>query len=581
MQDLTARITAIRQKYKAAGQDHVLTFWDDLSSTHKEQFLHQLESIDPQALNATYTQAIAAAAEAAAATAASLSKSSSLSSSSSSSSSPSSSPSSYSNIDLTDLSPLDNKEVRSTLTASNTQKQTWHRLGLEAIANNKTAVVLLAGGQGTRLGSALPKGCYRDIGLPSHKTLFQLQAERIQRLQEMARTYKAQQQQTGGKPIDSVLPSVVVTWCIMTSGATRRQTEHFLQEHDYFGLDPINILIFEQGVIPCFDKEGKFLLQNKHSIATAPNGNGGLYWALYSEGVLDQLAKRGVEYVHTYSVDNILIRVGDPIGFGHAIAHNADVTAKVMPKSMATEPLGVICRSNGKIKVVEYSEMDPVLAARTDPKTGELLYRQGNICNQITSLPFLQRIPTILEDPKRRHVLAYHLASKKIPHIDLKTGHHVHPTEPNGVKLELFVFDVFTLAERFACLEVERASEFSPMKNAKGLDSPSTCCRDLEALHLRWFHEAGGQVIVPSAPISNDKATSSTPSSNGATTTAATTATTDTKTTTTTTTGALRTSLIGFEIGPRMSYAGEGLEWVKGKRIQARAIDSLEDVVFV
>ncbi|KAG0025401.1 UDP-N-acetylglucosamine pyrophosphorylase [Podila clonocystis] len=506
-----SRLETLRQRYNTAGQGHVFTFWDELSSSNQETLLHQLESLDPSALNAIYKQATA-------------SKNTAI---------------------LSDLSPLSKDHVQSALTATPSQKQEWATLGLDAIAENKVAVILLAGGQGTRLGSTLPKGCYRDIGLPSHKTLFQIQAERIQRLQEMAQAHKAKRTHQD----KDTLPPVVITWCIMTSGATRQHTEKFLKEHHYFGLDYRNIITFEQGVIPCFDTEGKFLLTTKHSIATSPNGNGGLYLSLHSEGVLDQLAQRGVEYAHTYSVDNILIRIGDPLGFGHAIQQHADVTAKVMPKTMATEPLGVICRSGGKVKVVEYSEIDPALAALVDPTTGEFVYREGNICNQITSLKFLQRIPTILQDTAQ-DVLIYHLASKKIPHVDLRTGHHVMPPEPNGVKLELFVFDVFCLAERFACLEVERSSEFSPMKNAKGVDSPTTCRRDLERLHIRWIEEAGGHVVGEDIEHLS--------TANGA-----------------------REARIGFEIGPRLSYAGEDLEWVKGKTIQAGAIETREDVVWV
>ncbi|KAG0049392.1 UDP-N-acetylglucosamine pyrophosphorylase [Gryganskiella cystojenkinii] len=507
--DRQQRVQTVRDLYRTAGQEHVFTFWDQLTEQQQDEFLDQLESLDPAALNTIYTQATTA------------SKNTSI---------------------FADLAPLGQDEVKSTLTASAQEKQDWTDRGLEAIAENKVAVVLLAGGQGTRLGSLLPKGCYRNIGLPSHKTLFQIQAERIQRLQELARIDRAKRTH---QPLETV-PEVIIPWCIMTSGPTREQTELFLKEHNYFGLDFKNIIIFEQGVIPCFDTNGKFLLNHKNQIATSPNGNGGLYWALHSEGVLDELAKRGVQYAHCYSVDNILIRIGDPVGIGHALKASADVTAKVMPKTMATEPLGVICRLGGKIKVVEYSEMDPALSALVDNKTGEFVYRAGNICNQICSLDFLQKIPEILQ-AKDQDVLIYHLASKKIPHIDLKTGQRVTPEKPNGVKLELFVFDVFPLAEKFACLEVERSREFSPMKNASGLDSPSTSRRDLERLHIRWIEEAGGKVV--------GKDLEHLSTANGAT-----------------------EARIGLEIGPKLSYGGEGLEWVKGKTIKAGVIETLEDV---
>ncbi|KAG0257340.1 UDP-N-acetylglucosamine pyrophosphorylase [Mortierella polycephala] len=509
--DIT-RIDVVRQQYRKAGQDHVFTFWNELSEQEQEQFLHQLESLDPAALSDIYTQAIAA---------------------------------SKNTSTFNDLTPLDKDEVESTLTATEEEKNEWNSLGLEAIANNQVAVILLAGGQGTRLGSLLPKGCYRNIGLPSRKTLFQLQAERIQKLQNLARIHKADRT---GQPLRSV-PAVVIPWCIMTSGPTQHHTEVFLKEHNYFGLSIDNIIIFEQGVVPCFDTRGKFMLNQKNMIATAPNGNGGLYWALHSEGVLDELQKRGVKYVHSYSVDNILIKAGDPVGIGHAIKAGADVTAKVMPKTMAKEPLGVICRQAGKIKAVEYSELDPRLAALVDPKTGEFVYRAGNICNQIYSLDFLQRIPAVLQT-KDQDLLTYHLASKRIPYVDLVTGHRISPDKPNGVKLELFIFDVFPLAERFGCLEVERFSEFSPMKNASGLDSPHTSRRDLERLHIRWIEEAGGHVQGEDV----DHLSKANPGTE---------------------------ARIGFEIGPLLSYAGEGLEWVRGKTLLASVLESREDAQFV
>ncbi|KAF9914554.1 UDP-N-acetylglucosamine pyrophosphorylase [Lobosporangium transversale] len=504
------RVEAVQRQYTAAGQGHVFTFWDNLTEQEQEAFLAQLESFDPAALNVIFSQATAA--------------------------------SNNTSSIFADLTPLEQSEVKSTLSCSAEEKEEWRLLGMEAIANNHVAVVLLAGGQGTRLGTLLPKGCYRDIGLPSHKTLFQIQAERILKLQELARIEKAKRTH---QAVESI-PEVVVPWCIMTSGPTRHQTEVFLKEHEYFGLSPENIIIFEQGVIPCFGMDGKFLLNHKNLIATSPNGNGGLYWALHSEKVLEELQERGIRYIHCYSVDNILIKIGDPVGIGHAIKEGSDVTAKAAPKTVAAEPLGVICRLGGKIKVVEYSEMDPELAVLEDRSTGELVYRAGNICNQICSLDFLQKIANILKS-RDQSVLIYHQATKKIPYVDLESGHLISPKKPNGIKLELFIFDVFPVAERFACLEVERSREFSPIKNSSGLDSPSTARRDLERLHIRWIEEAGGHVQ------GGDVFKSDGPTK----------------------------MRIGFEIGPRLSYAGEGLEWVKGKTILPGILENQEDAAFV
>ncbi|KAF9904411.1 UDP-N-acetylglucosamine pyrophosphorylase [Linnemannia zychae] len=498
-----ARLCIVRQKYKDANQDHVFAFWDHLSPQQQQSFLSQLESINPKALNTIFRQALHA------------SKSTAI---------------------FDDLQPLAQNEVKSTTHSSLSEQQDWTRRGLDAISLNQVAVIVLAGGQGTRLGSSLPKGSFPDVGLPSHKTLFQLHAERIKRLQTLARVHRATKT---GHPVDSI-PMPIVTWCIMTSGATHHQTETYLRQQAYFGLDPENIIVFQQGVIPSFDLDGKILLSAKDKLATSPNGNGGVFWALYTEGVLEILQKRSILYTHSYSVDNILIKIGDPVGIGHALATNADVTAKVMPKTRADEPLGVICHLNGQIKVIEYSEMDTDLAALIDPETGEFVYRAGNVCNQIFSVNFLARIPPILQTPEQG-LLIYHPATKRIPFIDLQTGQEVEPDYPNGIKLELFIFDAFTLAERFACLEVERASEFSPMKNPEGLDSPSTCVRDLERLHIRWVEQAGGHVVGASGSLADSG------------------------------------ERLGFEISPMLSYGGEGLEWVCGKTIPACHLETKGD----
>ncbi|KAG0266697.1 UDP-N-acetylglucosamine pyrophosphorylase [Actinomortierella ambigua] len=515
-----ARVDRVHRQFEEAGQGHILYFWDSLSLAEQESFLEQLESIDPNVLNSILDHAMAASRN-----------------------------KSYFN----NLTPLESESVRSVSKATREELQTWERLGLEAIEHQHVAVLLMAGGQGTRLGSKLPKGCFQGLGLPSRKTLFQIQAERILKLQQLATELLAKDT---GRPQPK---TIVVPWIIMTSQATRRVTESFLKDNAYFGLDPQHVIFFDQGVIPCFDSHGKLLLHSKHMLATAPNGNGGLYWALHKEGILDELERRGVQYVHSFSVDNILTKIADPVGIGYAIQTQADVMAKVVPKRMPEEPLGVICRLAGKIKVVEYSELDPSLAALQDPQTGELVYNAGYICNQVCSLKFLRRLPKILED-REQNILTHHVAWKKIPFVDTNNHHpqgapeHLTvPDRPNGVKLEMFVFDVFPLAERFSCLQVPRSEEFSPVKNARGLDSPETARRDLEKLHVRWIEQAGGRVVRGNVVQSEERMNR--------------------------TEDNLEEEPLGFELSPAISLAGEGLEWARDKKIPATSIETLDDVV--
>ncbi|KDR85712.1 hypothetical protein GALMADRAFT_84797 [Galerina marginata CBS 339.88] len=475
-------IDALRKRYEAAGQDHLFKFWSKLSPAQQEELMAQLESLNIERVNRIYSKAVSSEKEA-------INPTSTVES----------------------IEPLPKGASESVTNAAKASE--WRQIGLEAIARGEVGVLLMAGGQGTRLGSSAPKGCY-DIGLPSHKSLFQYQAERIARLQTVAETECA-------KPAGSV----IVPWYVMTSGPTRRETEDFFKKNSYFGLDSKNVIFFEQGTLPCLTMEGKVLLETPSRVAVAPDGNGGLYAAtrspLYpgkSETVLSDLAKRKVLYVHAYCVDNCLVRVADPVFLGYSIQKQADCAAKVVPKTHPTESVGVVaCRGN-KYSVVEYSEISKEQAERRDPETGELTFRAGNIANHFYTTAYLNQVESFEDD------LAFHIARKKIPHVDLETGEYVKPSKPNGMKLEMFVFDVFPYTERFAVLEVERKEEFSPLKNAPGTgsDDPETSRRDLLAQHQRFLEHAGAQVK----------------------------------------------DSVEIEISPLVSYAGEGLESVKGKVYQ-------------
>jgi UDP-N-acetylglucosamine/UDP-N-acetylgalactosamine diphosphorylase len=264
------------------------------------------------------------------------------------------------------------------------------------------------------------------------------------------------------------------------------------------------------------------MLESTSRVAVAPDGNGGLYAATrapLSESdnstVLSDLTDRGVLYVHAYCVDNCLVKVADPVFLGYCISKQADCAAKVVPKASPSESVGVVARRGEKFSVVEYSEISKEQAELRNSKTGELAFNAANIANHFYTTSYLKSVESFEDD------LAFHIARKKIPTIDLKTGEVVKPSKPNGMKLELFVFDVFPFTKRFAVLEVARNEEFSPLKNAPGTgaDDPETSRRDLLAQHKRFLERAGAQV------------------KDG----------------------------VEIELSPRVSYAGEGLEFVKGK----------------
>ena len=271
----------------------------------------------------------------------------------------------------------------------------------------------------------------------------------------------------------------------------------------------------------------------------APDGNGGIYAALRNENVLTDLTSRDILYVHAYCVDNCLVRVADPVFIGYSISKHADCGAKAVRKAYPEEPVGLIALKDGKFNVVEYSEFDPTLAALTKAN-GQLEYGAANIANHFYTVDFLKSVERFEGE------LEYHIAKKKIKHVDLKTGELQSPTKPNGMKMELFVFDVFPFTERMSVLEVDRKEEFSPLKNAPGtgVDDPDTSRRDIISQHVRFVEKAGGEVVA-GVGETQDKLT--------------------------------------FEISPLVSYAGEGLEGLKGKTIRTPAVintvDDIEKVV--
>lgn len=467
-----SQVNALREKYTKAKQDQVWAFYDSLDAPGKAALYQQLSTFDPEYINTLANKAL--------------------------------NPNDDANKTPT-VEPLPESATLSILDSSEEDIKKLYDIGLDLVAENKVGVVLMAGGQGTRLGSSAPKGCF-NIGLPSNKPLFQLQAERILRIQTLA-SNKA----NNGK-------KVVVPWYVMTSGPTRGPTEKFFQENNYFGLEKENVFIFEQGVLPCISNEGKIILESKGKVAVAPDGNGGIYNALVTFSALEDMRKRGIQHLHAYCVDNCLVKVADPVFIGFSASKNVSVGTKVVRKRDATEPVGLIILKDGKPDVVEYSEIDKATAEAKEANSDLLKFRAANIVNHYYSFEFLESIP------QWANTLPHHVARKKIPYVDTTTGETIKPDAPNGIKLEQFVFDVFPMIplNKFACVEVKREDEFSPLKNArgKGVDDPDTSKRDILQQGKRWLEKVGA--------IVGDE---------------------------------------GAEVSPLQSYGGEGLDALKGKTV--------------
>ncbi|KAF4381308.1 hypothetical protein CsatB_001238 [Cannabis sativa] len=358
-------------------------------------------------------------------------------------------------------------------------RERWWKMGLKAISDGKLAVLLLSGGQGTRLGSSDPKGCF-NIGLPSGKSLFQLQAERILCVQSLA-----------AEAInDGSSGSMQIHWYIMTSPFTDEATRKFFESHKFFGLEPDQVTFFQQGTIPCVSKDGRFIMETPYKVAKAPDGNGGVYTALKSSKLLEDMSMRGIKYVDCYGVDNALVRVADPTFVGYFIDKGVVAAAKVVRKAYPQEKVGVFVRrgKGGPLTVVEYSELDPTMASAINQGTGRLRYCWSNVCLHMFTLDFLNQVANGLEKDS-----IYHLAEKIIPSIH---GHTM------GFKLEQFIFDAFPYAPSTALFEVLREEEFAPVKNINGstFDTPESAKLLVLRLHSRWVVAAGG-FLTHSVPL--------------------------------------------------------------------------------
>jgi UDP-N-acetylglucosamine/UDP-N-acetylgalactosamine diphosphorylase len=336
--------------------------------------------------------------------------------------------------------------------------------GNAAIAEARVAVFTAAGGQSSRLGLESPKGTY-PVSPIRGKSLFQVHAEKIVYVQNKF--------------------GVQIPWVIMVSETNREETSQFLGEHDYFGLSEEYIRFIEQGMFPAMDGDGKIILSEPDSIFLNPTGHGGTFHSLKSSGTLNWLEELGVEEIFYFQVDNVLVKILDPVFIGYHLQEGCEMSSKCVMKRDANEKIGVFVIEGGAPTVVEYTEL-----ASIDLEEGgdtDQLWA-GNVAIHLINRHFAQQEEGGVEE------LPLHVAHKAVPMVNDR-GEKRKPEKPNGYKIETFIFDALKYTEHSVIMEVARLEEFSPLKNRIGEDCPETVFRDQLRLFAAWLGEAG--ITVP------------------------------------------------------------------------------------
>lgn len=425
-------LDTLRAKLEEHGQAHTLAFVDTLDAATRAAFLTELDAFDWARLRRLVDQALA-------------------------------------EPDTADEAPLEPPPVVEWGT-DDARDEAARAAGQAALRAGKVGAFLVAGGQGTRLGYDGPKGRY-PVGPITNRSLFAYHAQRVL---AACRRY------------DATLPLYV-----MTSRVNHESTVAAFEEANWFGLDPEQVMLFQQGMLPAVDADGRVLLADKGQLALSPDGHGGCFRALQVSGALDDMRVRGVEQLFYFQVDNPLAQVFDPLFIGHHLQGRAEMSTKVVEKREAGEKVGVLARRGGQNVLVEYSDLDASLAEAREPD-GRLRYRAGNIAIHVLDRAFVERIASGGIE------LPVHKAHKKVPHVDAD-GQLVSPDAPNAIKLEMFVFDALQYAERVVNQIVKREDEFAPVKNATGNDSPETSRAALTDQARRWMTAAG--LSLPEGPV--------------------------------------------------------------------------------
>lgn len=393
------------KKLKHYGQEQLLDRYNYLDDAKKEKIIHQIKHIDFDQIMDLYKNKDKKVDEKEA---------------------------NITNIEYTDKAKLSKEEYKK-----------YYDLGKKVIEDGKYAVVTMAGGQGTRLGYVAPKGTFK-IGGGIDKSLFEALSDTIK---EARAEYNTS-----------------IPWYIMTSRENNNATEKFFEKNDFFGLPYEDVKFFKQGELPMVNTNGKLMLDETGIIKLAADGHGGVFEALHKNGYLEDMKKRGIEWVFISGVDNVLAGLVDPIAVGLSIENGTLATGKSVVKRGPTEKVGVFCKKNDRPYVIEYTEITDEMANAKN-EDGELLYGESHILTNLFNIKALENIS--------KNKLPYHSAFKKAKYMN-SNGEVIKPETPNAYKFEAFIFDAFESLDDMSILRVKREDEFAPLKNAEGEDSPDT-----------------------------------------------------------------------------------------------------------
>lgn len=319
-------------------------------------------------------------------------------------------------------------------------KEEYLKVGIDAIKSGKVAAVMLAGGQGTRLGFNSPKGMF-NIGENKELYIFQCQINNLLDVVKLAGKF--------------------IPLYIMTSEKNNSETIAFFEKNNFFGYDRNYVKFFIQDMAPSVDLNGKILMESKSEMVVSPNGNGGWFSSIVRAGFLEEIRNNGIEWINVFAVDNVLQRIADPMFVGAVISSGMQSGSKVVSKASPDERVGVLCLEDGRPSIVEYYEMTDEMRIRVN-ENGELSYKYGVILNYLFNV---NKAVEILNNK-----MPIHIVEKKIPYMNEK-GILVTPEKPNGYKFETLVLDMVHMQDSCLSFEVIRNREFAPVKNAVGTDS--------------------------------------------------------------------------------------------------------------